>query len=150
MKKILALLLSLTMVFLVACSGGDKELATAKIEQGQQTYTIKYYGKDDTITKIDQTLVVKDVTEDQKSQLENGLKEIEEKYKNIKGTTYKGELKDTTFTENIIMNVGNKETLKALIDNNLLNVTDKNAETLELEKTLSTLEASGFTVTRNK
>ena len=149
MKKILALFLSLTMVFLVACSG-DKELATATIEQGQQAYTLKYFGKDDKINKIEQTLVVKDVTEDQKAKLDAGLKDIEEKYKNIKGTTYKSELKDTTFTENITMNVGNKETLKALIDNGLLNVTDKNADALSLDQTLSALEAAGFTVNRNK
>lgn len=150
MKKLLALLLSLTMVFLVACSGGDKELGTAKLEQGQVSYTIKYFGNGDKVNKMEQTTVAKDLTDEQINRAKAELPKLEEKYKSIKGTEYTSDLKDKTLTEKLIMDVGNKETLKTLIDQDLLVVTNKNAEKISLEQSLNGLKSAGWTTEKAK
>lgn len=207
MKKILALLLSLTMVFLVACSdkSGEstnetkeestvessdesvvessdesmvessdesvvessdesmvessdesmsestegKELATATKEQDNQSVTMKYYGDGDIVKRLLQTNVVKNLTDEQKTQAEANIQKVEEVYNKIDGVTYKAEIKDNTITETLDMNLGNKETLRALVDQNILQVQDKNIQSVSLEQSLKLLEQSGFKVTRN-
>ena len=48
------------------------------------------------------------------------------------------------------MDVGNKETLKTLIDQDLLVVTNKNAEEISLEQSLNGLKSAGWTTEKAK
>lgn len=75
---------------------------------------------------------------------------VEEKLNKINGIKYNAELKGTTYTENIELNVGNKETLKTLFENRMIVSDNYNAEWISLEKSLEFMKSSGFEIERLK
>lgn len=155
MKKLLTVFLALTMVFLVACSGGakseEKHLATATLEQGNLKTELKYYGVGDVVKKMEQTNTanIESLDETQLQTLKSSIETVKQSYEAIEGVKYTSEIGDSTLVEKIILNVGDAKTLKELIKQDLLPVSDQNASIISLSKTLESLEQQGYKIEKH-
>ncbi len=150
MKKIVSMILVCIMAMsLMACGGKEVEdAAVCTMEQNGVTITMALDAKGDTITKIKQssTISIEGYSEADVETLQATIDQAAEAYKDIDGVEYSIDQKDTQIVENINMNVGDKDTLKAVVDGELLPVDDKNVTKLSLKATAEALEASGWTV----
>ncbi len=147
MKRILSVLLIATMVIgLVACSGKEQTVTMTTTMNGADVEMV-LDAKGDKINRITQKteLSIEGVSEDQLEQYKTTLDGIKASYDAIDGVTYKVNYSDTKIEETIVMDVGNSDTLKKLIDSKLLPVTKSNAKALSLKKTKEGLESSGWT-----
>lgn len=150
MKKIISIMIACVMVLgLVACGGKEVEsAAVCKIEQNGVEIEMVLDAKGDKITKIHQTssISIEGYSEEQVQSLQDMVDQTAETYKAIEGITYEIEQDDTEIAEKISMNVGDKDTLKAVIDAGLLPVTGDNVTQLSLKSTKEALKESGWTV----
>lgn len=150
MKRIISIMVACVMVLgLVACGGKEVEsAAVCKIEQNGVKIEMVLDAKGDKITKINQTssISIEGYSEEQVQSLQDMVDQTAETYKAIEGITYEIEQDDTEIDEKISMNVGDKDTLKAVIDAGLLPVTGDNVTQLSLKSTKEALEEAGWTV----
>ena len=150
MKKITGILVACILVLgLSACKAELKEdVGACTIEQNGVSIRMSFDAEGDKIVKVKQESVInmEGYTDEDKAMIQESVEQMAESYSGLEGVSYNIEENGEELTEKIEMNVGDKETLKAVIKAGLLPVDDENVEKLSLEKTLEGLGSSGWTV----
>lgn len=150
MKKIVSMILVCVLAMsLMACGGKETEDASVcTIEQNGVKVTMAFDVKGDKIVKIKQssTISIEGYSEADVETLQATIDEAAAAYKDIDGVEYSIDQKDTQIVENININVGDKDTLKAVVSAGLLPVDDDNVTELSLKATTEALESAGWTV----
>lgn len=150
MKRVVSMIAVCVMALgLMACGKEEvKSAAVCKIEQNGVPIEMVLDAKGDKITKINQTarISIEGFSEEQVNAIQETIDQAAAVYKEIEGVSYEIEQNDTDIAEKIIMNVEDKDTLKAVIDAGLLPVTGDNITQLSLKKTKESLESAGWTI----
>lgn len=150
MKKITGILMACILVLgLSACKAELTEDAGAcTIEQNGVNIRMSFDAEGDKIVKIKQesVLSLEGYSEEDKAMIQVSIDQAAAEYKDIEGVTYTTEENGDEIVEKIEMNVGDKETLQAVVSAGLLPVDDEDVTELSLEKTLEGLGSSGWTV----
>ncbi|MGC4020032.1 MAG: DUF1307 domain-containing protein [Muricomes sp.] len=111
--------LAVAMMVLVGC-GAKEQTAVCTLEDSTSGLVTQMVldAKGDKITKLTQTNTVPldGFPEEQKAALEESIKDIQAQYNAIEGTKYSFDATDTELKETIEIEVGNKETLKAVAE----------------------------------
>lgn len=149
-KSFKILLLSLlTMVFIVGCSKKEVSKTFTKETQPGVTSELTYKAKDDDVyEQIDKTVIDYKKTgnsEMTKETAKEGLKDVTEKLKNLKGVTYSEKFGDETATIEIKIDF-DKADLKEIakkIPNSGIDAS-KDYKKISLEKSEEMLKTSGY------
>ena len=150
MKRVISIIAACVMVIgLVAC--GEKEVKNAgecKIEQNGVEIKMVFDAKGDKITTLHQTseIDIEGFSKEDVEMLQETIDKAAEVYEDIDGVSYEIKQDDAEIIEKIDMNVGDKDTLKAVIDKGLLPVTGDNVTQLSLKETKKSLETAGWTM----
>lgn len=148
MRRVVAGLLALGMVFALTACGGKEQTVTYRLETEQNGLkmedTMTLTAKGDTVQKMSEVVKVDTSTlEDEQKEVINTLyDQMVEKYKAVDGVECKGEKTDTSYTITIDIDAtGNA--VKELSKEGLLQV-DGNADRISLKITGTSLESAGY------
>lgn len=148
MRRVVAGLLALGMVFALTACGGKEQTVTYRLETEQNGLkmedTMTLTAKGDTVQKMSEVVKVDTSTlEDEQKEVINTLyDQMVEKYKAVDGVECTGEKTDTSYTITIDIDAtGNA--VKELSEQGLLQV-DGNANRISLKVTGSSLESAGY------
>lgn len=148
-KKIISVLAVCCLVFgITACGGKEvKSAATCSIDQNGAKIQMIFDAKGDEITKITQesSMSLDGYSDEQIEMIQAAVEEASASYGDIEGVTYSSEEKDGQFVEKIVITT-NKDTLKEVIEAELLPVEGDNVTKLSLKETTKNLESAGWTV----
>ncbi len=146
MKKLLSLVLVLSMALcFIGC--GKKTETTYVTNMNGAEVKLTLYATGDVIKRIVQTssISLDGLSDDDVKMVEEAIEELKGTYNAIDGVTYTSNTTDNSLTETFDMDISKKKTLKALIENNLLPVSNKDADYLSLKATKEGLESNGYT-----
>lgn len=148
MRRVVAGLLALGMVFALTACGGKEQTVTYRMETEQNGLkmedTMTLSAKGDTVQKISEVVKVDTSTlqDEQKEQINTLYDQMVELYKAVDGVECTGEKSDTSYTITIDIDAtGNA--VKELSEQGLLQV-DGNANRISLKVTGSSLESAGY------
>lgn len=148
MRRVVAGLLALGMVFALTACGGKEQTVTYRMETEQNGLkmedTMTLSAKGDTVQKISEVVKVDTSTlqDEQKEQINTLYDQMVELYKAVDGVECTGEKTDTSYTITIDIDAtGNA--VKELSEQGLLQV-DGNANRISLKVTGSSLESAGY------
>ncbi|MDD5937359.1 MAG: DUF1307 domain-containing protein [Clostridiales bacterium] len=147
MKKLISLVLILSMALSLVACGKKVTDTTYKIESNGVVMNITLHAEGDVIKKMTQvsTLPLESYNEDQFALIEAALEESEKMYSEFDCVTYTTDKKDGVLTETIIMDISKEDNLRKLIENKLLPVTNKDAKYLSLKATEKSYDSLGYT-----
>lgn len=148
MRRVVAGLLALGMVFALTACGGKEQTVTYRMETEQNGLkmedTMTLTAKGDTVQKMSEVVKVDTSSlEDEQKELINTLyDQMVEQYKAVDGVECTGEKTDTSYTITIDIDAtGNA--VKELSEQKLLQV-DGNADRISLKVTGTSLESAGY------
>lgn len=148
MRRVVAGLLALGMVFALTACGGKEQTVTYRMETEQNGLkmedTMTLSAKGDTVQKISEVVKVDTSTlqDEQKEQINTLYDQMVELYKAVDGVECTGEKTDTSYTITIDIDAtGNA--VKELSEQGLLQV-DGNANRISLKVTGTSLESAGY------
>lgn len=148
MRRVVAGLLALGMVFALTACGGKEQTVTYRMETEQNGLkmedTMTLSAKGDTVQKISEVVKVDTSTlqDEQKEQINTLYDQMVELYKAVDGVECTGEKSDTSYTITIDIDAtGNA--VKELSEQGLLQV-DGNANRISLKVTGTSLESAGY------
>lgn len=148
MRRVVAGLLALGMVFALTACGGKEQTVTYRMEQEMNGLkledTMTLTAKGDTVQKISEVVKVDTSAfeEEQREQVNTKYDQMVEEYKAVDGVTCTGEKTDTSYTIKVEIDAtGNA--VKELSEKELLQV-EGNADRISLKETSTGLESAGY------
>lgn len=149
MKRLFAVLLSMSLVFLVACTNEKPILVVDGDNYGQQ-FHFEFYGKEDDVKKLEKTTIINVVDADEE-EIENTLEEYKTEIKKYKDLPIDISLNrdGKVITENATIKFDNKESNKKLMEAEFFMYLGDINEKIEIEPFAQMFEEVGFSVERN-
>lgn len=149
MKKLTALLLTLSLALMLAACGGKSRSVTYTMEQENQglkmTDTMKLDAKGDLVQRMDETITLDMAAFDEDTQtlMTKSYDALVESYQAVEGVECTGTVADSVYTIQITIDTTG-DAVSELADQGLLKV-DGDTNGISLEKTGESLTANGYT-----
>ena len=151
MKKLTALLLTLSLALSLAACGGKSRSVTYTMEQENQglkmTDTMKLEARGDSVEKMEETISMDMAAFDEDTQklMVEAYDSLVESYQAVDGVECTGTTTDSVYTIQIAIDTSG-DTVAKLAEQGLLQV-EGSTDGISLEKTGQSLEAGGYTKT---
>lgn len=149
MKKIIAILLSLSMIVLVACTN-EKPLVRATGNYNGDEFEAEFFGTKDHVKKLHQTMII-DWSDKDDSQIDKDIEQAKEDFKIYKDlpVEHKLERNGTKVKEELIIEFTSAEETQSMIDKGLLQYPGEVTDKLSIEPFVQLMEGGNFNIEKN-
>lgn len=147
MRKILTVVLTCISVLMLVGCGGKEQSVTLTTEQMGVKVAMTLDAKGDKVTKISQTntVPIENLTEEQKTAIDDAIEQAASSYEGYEGVTYSHEITDTEVKEIIAIDMTQKDAVEELSKQGLLPI-EGSSSNISLEKTQENLIGQGWEV----